>query len=83
MRRSYLKTHKPMTYNAMLLSERLFPHLRKIQREAEARLEIIMTHFVESDPPPCKSTDSLAWAAHMDALKRSAEEIILAGLIYS
>jgi len=35
MRRSFLKTHRPIQYSALLLSERLFPHLREVQDAAE------------------------------------------------
>ena len=34
MRRSFLKTHRPIEYSALLLSERLFPHLRDVQQAA-------------------------------------------------
>ena len=83
LRRSYLKKHKPIIYNSMLLSERLYPHLREIQKEANVQLERMMNLYCTYDPPPCKATDNLAWAAHMEALKHSVEEIIFAELIYS
>ena len=83
MRRSFLKEHRTITYNRLLLTERLFPHLREIQREAEERLEILMKQLVIRHPPPDKAADGLAWVAHMNTLKHSAEEIILDELIYA
>ena len=41
IRRSYLREHKPITYSRLLLSERLFPHLREIDEAAETRLQTI------------------------------------------
>jgi hypothetical protein len=82
MRRNYLKNHRPILYNQLLLSETLYPHLRDTQRSANERLEIMMAQLIKRDPPPDKATDGLAWAAHMNALRHSAEESILAELIY-
>jgi len=37
MRRTFLKENCPITYNRLLLSERLFPHLREVDVIAEER----------------------------------------------
>ena len=37
IRRAYLKTHRPIYYNQLLLSERLFPHLREMNETAQER----------------------------------------------
>jgi hypothetical protein len=42
MRRSFLKEHRPITYSRLLLTARLFPHLREIQQEAHERLDSII-----------------------------------------
>jgi len=39
MRRAYLKTYRPILYNQLLLSERLFPHLREMDETAQERRE--------------------------------------------
>jgi len=41
MRRAFLREHRPITYNTLLLSERLFPHLREIDEAAANRLAAI------------------------------------------
>jgi hypothetical protein len=38
---AYLREHKPITYNRLLLTERLFPLLREIDEAAQTRLETI------------------------------------------
>jgi hypothetical protein len=38
MRRSYLREHRPILYNQLLLSERLFTHLREVDEAARNRL---------------------------------------------
>ena len=82
LRQSFLKQHKPILYNRLLQTERLYPHLYETQRAANERLDTLMAQLVKRDPPPDKATDNLAWAAHMNALKHSAEESILNELIY-
>jgi hypothetical protein len=37
MRRAYLREHRIIMYNTLLLSERLYPHLREIDETADAR----------------------------------------------
>ena len=65
MRRAFLKEHHTIQYNTLLLSEQLFPHLRKIDGKANFRLDSIMSDILVFQPPPNKSVDCLAWAAHM------------------
>ena len=82
MRRSFLKTHRPITYNRLLLTEQLFPHLREVQAEAHKRLEAIMSDILVFQPPPDKATDNLAWAAHMTEVHRVAEMMMLDEVVY-
>jgi hypothetical protein len=37
MRRVFLKEHRPIEYSRLLLSEKLFPHLREVDTIAEER----------------------------------------------
>ena len=39
MRRAFLKEHLPITYSRLLLSEKLFPHLREVDEIANERRE--------------------------------------------
>lgn len=39
MRRAFLKEHRTIFYNTLLLSERLFPHLRDVDGTANSRRE--------------------------------------------
>jgi hypothetical protein len=83
MRKSFLKTHHQAHYGLMLVSEKLYPHCREIQRQALERFNMLMENFVTSNPPPDKATDGMAWASHMTMLKRTAEEIVASEIIYS
>ena len=83
MRRAFLKEHRTITYNRLLLSERLFPHLREVQQKAHERLDSIMSDILVFQPPPDKSADGIAWAAHMTDVRRIAEKMMLDELIYA
>jgi hypothetical protein len=41
MRKAYLKEHRTIFYNTLLLSERLFSHLREIDEAAAHRIATI------------------------------------------
>jgi hypothetical protein len=41
MRRAFLKEHRPILYNQLLLTERLYPHLREIDEAAAHRMAVI------------------------------------------
>ena len=47
MRRAYLREHRPITYSRLLLTERLFPHLREVQQAAHERFDRIEIHFAK------------------------------------
>ena len=48
-RQAYLKEHRPALYSELLLSERLYPHLREIDAAVAHRLAVIAdrTHAEE------------------------------------
>ena len=82
MRRKFLREHRTITYNRLLLSERLFPHLREVQQKAHERLDNIMSDIMVFQPPPDKAIDGFAWAAHMTEVRRIAEKMMLDEVIY-
>jgi hypothetical protein len=41
LRKHYLQQHRPILYNRLLLTEKLFPHLREIDISAQTRLDTI------------------------------------------
>ena len=45
MRKSYLKKHRPILYNQLLMSEKLYPHLLEIDRTAQERVETMLPHI--------------------------------------
>ena len=83
MRRMFLKENRPVLYNHLLLSGKLYPHLAEIDRTAKDRLDRQMEELLKQNPAPDKAAQQMAWVQHMNALKMQAEEAILNELIYS
>ena len=83
MRRTFLKENRPVLYNHLLLSGKLYPHLAEIDAAAKDHLERQMAALLEKDPAPDKAVQQMAWVQHMNALKAQAEEAIRNELIYN
>ena len=85
LRKTYLKEHRPILWNSMILSETLYPHLREIDQTANQRLDQILTELKKSAgvTEELKASDPMKWVGLMNTLKAQAEEIILTELIYA
>ena len=85
LRKDYLKEHRPILWNKMILSETLYPHLREIDETANRRLEQMMPEMMKSAgvTESLKASDPMKWVQTMNSLKAQAEEVILNELIYS
>jgi hypothetical protein len=82
MRKAFLKDHRTINYNRLLMTEKLFPHLREIDRAANRRLEIVMAELLKRNSLPDKAAEPMAWTAAMNSLKAQAEEMVTNELIY-
>ena len=85
MRKKYLQEHRPVLWNSLILSEKLYPHLREIDETANRRLEQMMPVLMQSAgvTEALKARDPMKWVGLMNNLKAQAEEVILAELIYA
>jgi hypothetical protein len=83
MRKAFLKEHRTINYNRLLMTEKLFPHLREIEQAANRRLEAVMKQLTERTTLPDKTSDPMTWTAAMNSLKAQAEEMVTNELIYS
>ena len=84
MRKQYLQEHRPVLWNSLLLSEKLYPHLREIDEAANRRLELMVPGLMKSAgvTEELKASDPMKWAGLMNTLKAQAEETILAELVF-
>ena len=85
MRKNYLKEYRPVLWNSLLLSEKLYPHLREIDTTARERVEQLMKEMAKAEgvTEELKASDPMKWAGLMNTLKVQAEEVILAELVFS
>ena len=85
MRKAYLKEHRPILYNQLLMSEKLYPHLQEIDETANRRLEQMMPQMAEAAgaTEALKARDPMVWVGLMNTCKAQAEEILMAELINS
>ena len=85
MRKAYLKEHRPILYNQLLMSEKLYPHLLEIDETANSRLEQLMPQLTAAAgvTEQLKASDPMRWVGLMNTCKAQAEEILMAELINS
>ena len=85
MRKAYLKEHRPLIYNQLLLTEKLYPHLIEIDETAQSRLEQMMPQLAKDAgaTEQLKASDPMRWVGLMNTCKAQAEEILMVELINS
>ena len=79
MRREYLKEHKPIQYNCLLLSGELWTYLADLNEQAQDRLERMIDQMkaAEGVTEGLKAANPMAWVGAMNNIRNRAEEIIL------
>ena len=85
MRKAYLKEHRPLIYNQLLLTEKLYPHLIEIDETAQSRLEQMMPQLAAAAgaTEQLKANAPMRWVGLMNTCKAQAEEILMTELIHS
>ena len=83
LRRTYLKDHRPVLYNTMLLNGSLYPTLTELEQTAAAMKKQLMADLLAKNPAPDKERQQMAWVQHMNSLQEQVEEVIQTELIYS
>ena len=85
MRKTYLKAHKPIVYNTLLLSGKLTEHLIGVDAECRKRLETLLPQMmqVEGVDEALKARDQMEWVRRMNSIQNRAEEILLNELVYA
>ena len=78
MHREYLREHKPIQYNCLLLSGKLWTYLADLNEQAQDRLERMIDQMkaTEGITEALKASDPMAWVQHMNNIRARAEEIV-------
>lgn len=84
MHRDYLREHKPIQYNCLLLSGKLWTYLADLNEQAQDRLERIIDQMKAADgiTEALKASDPMAWVGAMNNIRFRAEAIIREELIF-
>lgn len=84
LRKQFLKEHRPIQYQNLLLSGKLTAHLNQIDKEATEQVEGLMKQMAEKQGvnENLKRQDQMRWVRVMNNIKASAEEIVLTEIIY-
>ena len=84
LRRDYLKEHRPILFQALVLSERLFPHLQEVEQQALERMDELTERMKQTRriDEELKAADPLRWVGEMNNIRACAEEIVLKEIVY-
>ena len=83
--RDYLREHKPIQYNCLLLSGKLWTYLADLNEQTQDRLERMIDQMkvTEGVTEELKAADPMAWIGSMNNIRARAEELIREELIYN
>ena len=85
MRHRYLKEHRGVLYNAMILDGTLWSHLAEVDKICKERMDVLILGMKEKwgITEDLKAHDPMAWVGAMNNIRSAAEEILFAEVIYA
>ena len=85
MLQRYLKEHRPVLWNHLVLTGMLYEHLHEIETAAQSRIDLMLPKLAVAAgaTEELKAADPLKWTGLMNACKAQAEEVVLSELIYN
>ena len=84
LRKRYLIENDEAEFTTLLFANRLMSHLFTLQEQAEERMERIMNQIAAEMgvDEALKERDQMIWVRKMNGIRQTAEEIVLAEMIY-
>ena len=84
LHKTYLKHHRPILYQSLLLSGKLYTVLADPNEQATERCSLIIRQMAEAEgiTEELKANDPMRWVQGMNSIRSRAEEIIQAEMIY-
>ena len=85
MRQRYLKEHRGVLYNAMILDGTLWSHLAEVNKICKDRMDVLILGMKEkwAITEDLKAHDPMAWVGAMNNIHNAVEEILFAEVIYA
>lgn len=84
LHKAYLKHHRPILYQSLLLSGKLYTVLADLNEQATERCSLIIRQMAEAEgiTEDLKANDPMRWVQAMNSIRSRAEEIVQAEMIY-
>ena len=84
LQKQFLKEHRPIRYQNLLLFGKLTAHLNQIDQEVTEQVEVLMKQMAEKQGvnENLKRKDQMRWVRLMNNIKASMEEIVVRKIIY-
>ena len=81
----YLRVHRPVLWNHLVLAGTLYEHLSEIETAARNRIDLMLPKLAEAAgaTESLKAANPLKWTGLMNNCKAQAEEVVLNELIYN
>ena len=85
MRQKYLREHRLILWNQMVLNGTLWPHLHEIEEAAQSRIDLMLPKLAAEAgaTEELKAADPMKWTGLINSCKAQAEEVVLSELIYN
>ena len=85
MRQKYLREHRLILWNQMVLNGTLWPHLHEIEEAAQSRIDLMLPKLAAEAgaTEELKAADPMKWTGLINSCKAQAEEVVLNELIYN
>lgn len=81
----YLKEYRPIFYNDLILSGKLYGYLADIDTQARNKLDLLVIQLAKKEGinDQLKEQNQLAWVGAMNNIRNRAEEIVNKELIFA
>ena len=84
MHRDYLKEYRPVIFNQLVLSGKLWTYLADINEQAQQRMEVLVKQLMvhEAVTEGLKDTNQMEWLQSIHNIRNQAEEIVAIELVF-
>lgn len=84
LRKAYLRGYRPILFNELVLSEKLYDDCAEVDAACRNRIELMMPELAKTAgaDEALKAADPMKWVGLMNTCKAQAEEIVKWELIY-
>lgn len=84
LHKEYLKNYRPILYQSLLLSGKLYTALADLNEQAAERCSLIIRQMAKAEgiTEELKANNPMCWVQAMNSIRSRAEEIVRAEMIY-